>query len=157
KRSRAVSFDHLVGSREQRSWHIDVKRLRRDQVNDEIEFGWLLDWDVGRFRAAQNLVDIIGRTPKQVGVIRSEGHQPSTFDILPSPVYGWQPRADRQDIDWNSVATHKPVDTDINRLAAPLDCIEGGCDVPRAPDLEGVYFKTKRTGCCPNLGQLQYG
>jgi hypothetical protein len=60
-------------------------------------------------------------------------------------MHGRQPRADRQDIDWNSVATQETVDTDIKRLAAALNCIEGGRDVVRAPDLEGVDFETELT------------
>ena len=62
-----------------------------------------------------------------------------------------------QDIDWISVATHETVNADIKRLAAALNSIEGGRDVARAPDLEGVDIETERAGCRLNLGQLQYG
>src|SRR5262245_27715538 len=151
------SFDHLVGKGEQRARNGNVERSGSVEVNDEIEFGWLLDRDVGRFRSTQNLIDVIGGTPKQVRIVCSEGHQPSPFDILPSPVHGRQPRADGQDIDWNSVATHETVNTDIKRLAAALNSIEGGSDVECAPGLQGVVFGTERDGCSLNLRQHQYG
>jgi hypothetical protein len=56
----ALLFDHLVGAREQRRWHVEAKRLGGGQIDDEIELGRLLDRYVGRLRAAQNLVDIVG-------------------------------------------------------------------------------------------------
>jgi hypothetical protein len=31
--------------------------------DDEIEFGWLLDWDIGCLRSAQNLIDKVGGAP----------------------------------------------------------------------------------------------
>src|SRR5262249_16256920 len=37
-----------------------------DQVNDEIELGRLLDWQVARLRAAHDFVDIITDAPEQV-------------------------------------------------------------------------------------------
>src|SRR5215471_9685196 len=66
-------------------------------------------------------------------------------------------RADRQDIDWNPVGTHKAVDTDVKCLASALDCVETGRDVLRAPNLEGDDFETERAGCGLNLAQLQHG
>src|SRR6516225_12004080 len=56
----AHSLDHLIGAGEQRWRNAEAKRLRRDQLHNQIEFGRLLDRKVGRFRPAQNLVDIIG-------------------------------------------------------------------------------------------------
>src|SRR5262249_19217111 len=47
-----TSFDHLVGAGKQRGRHGDAERPCRDQVNGEIEFGRLLNRQVGRLRAA---------------------------------------------------------------------------------------------------------
>ena len=46
-------LDHLVSAGEQSRRHGKAKRLRGDQVNDQIEFCRLLDWEVGCFRPAQ--------------------------------------------------------------------------------------------------------
>jgi hypothetical protein len=51
-----ASFDHLVGAQQERLWDFEVEGLCGGQIDDEIEFGWLLDWDVARLRPAQNLV-----------------------------------------------------------------------------------------------------
>src|ERR1700730_3716230 len=41
------SFDHLVSAREQHRWHVDAEQPRRLQVDDELEFGRLLDRKIG--------------------------------------------------------------------------------------------------------------
>ena len=51
---RLLSFDHLVGAGEQHRRDFEAKRLRHDQVNDEVE-GRLLDPKIGRLRPPQNL------------------------------------------------------------------------------------------------------
>ena len=50
--SRKSLLDHLVGACEQRRRHGDSERFGCDQVDGEIKFGWLLDRQVGRLRAA---------------------------------------------------------------------------------------------------------
>src|SRR5215831_6389025 len=56
----AHSFDHLVGAEQEGFRHPETERLRCGQVHDEVELGRLLDRNVRRLRAAQNLVDHIG-------------------------------------------------------------------------------------------------
>src|SRR5262245_35770281 len=59
-----TSFDHLVGEREQLFWNSDAERSRYRQVDDQIEFGWLLDREIGRLRPAHDFVHIVGRPSK---------------------------------------------------------------------------------------------
>jgi hypothetical protein len=66
----ASSFNHLVGDAEERRGEFNPERLSSDEVHDQIEFGWLLDWNITRLRAAQNLVDIVAGAPKKVRVVR---------------------------------------------------------------------------------------
>jgi hypothetical protein len=61
-----VLFDHLVGAGEQSRRDGEAERLSGEQIDDEIEFGRLLDWDVGRLGPTQNLDDITSRAPVQV-------------------------------------------------------------------------------------------
>src|SRR5262249_53199441 len=74
-----------------------------EQIGDEIGFGWLLDWDVGRLGPTQNLVDITSRAPEQVREVWSVGHQTARFDVLPKAVYRRQSGGQRQRVDANPV------------------------------------------------------
>ena len=57
-------FDHIVGEGEQRWRHGEAERLRGKEVDSEIELGRLFDREVGRFRSAQNFVDLFAGASK---------------------------------------------------------------------------------------------
>ena len=63
--------------------HGEAERLGRGHVDDKIELGRLLDRKVGRLCPAQNLVDIVARSPVQVRLVWPIGHQTSRFDEFP--------------------------------------------------------------------------
>src|SRR5262245_211787 len=130
-----ASFDQLVGAQEERFGDREAEYFGSRQVDDEIELGRLFDGDVARLRPTQNLVDIVGGAPEQVGEVWSIGHQTSCFDVVPRPVHRRKSRADRQDVDPNPVGVYERVGTDIKRFAAALECLEGGVrDILRMPD-----------------------
>jgi hypothetical protein len=56
-------------------WDREAKRLGYCEIDDEIEFGRRLDWDIAGHRPAQNLVDQLGGTPEQSRKVRSVGHE----------------------------------------------------------------------------------
>jgi hypothetical protein len=60
--SKPTLFDHLVGAREQRRRNFDAQRLRRLQVDDQFEFGRLLNRQISRLGTFENAVDVIRRT-----------------------------------------------------------------------------------------------
>src|SRR6516225_3168988 len=73
----SCSFDHLVGAREQRCWHIETKRLRSLQVDDELEFGRLNDRQVRRLGSLEDATGVNRRLPSLLPDVGSIAHQPA--------------------------------------------------------------------------------
>src|SRR5262249_7329810 len=53
-----------------------------DQVDDEIELGRLLNWNIARLGTAQVFIDVVGSARVQVREIRTIRHQTCRFDVL---------------------------------------------------------------------------
>src|ERR1700745_2461075 len=81
------SFHHLLRTQQERFWYSEAERLSGGAIDDEIELGRLLDWDVARLRPAQNLVDIVGGAPELVREVWSIGDQTCRFDVVPVPMH----------------------------------------------------------------------
>src|SRR4029077_12002633 len=154
QKTRRNLLNHLVGGGEQCRRNREAECLRRVQIYDEIELCRLLDRNVGRLRPAQNLIDVISGAPKKIRVVWSKGNQTSRFYVISRSMNRRQSRADRQYVDSNSVGACERVGTDIKRLAAALELLEGGRDILRMPDFECDDFKTERAGCRSSLAQL---
>src|SRR5262247_2170881 len=60
----ASSLDHLVGPREHRPRDSESERLRRLEVDDEIELGGLLHGQIGRLGALDDLVHVASGAPE---------------------------------------------------------------------------------------------
>jgi len=50
----ALLLDHLVGAGESRGRHGETKRLCSLQVEDQLELGRLLHWQIGGLRAVED-------------------------------------------------------------------------------------------------------
>ena len=59
-------MDHLIRPREHRRWDRQAEGLRGLQIDDELELRRLLDGQIGRFRALEDLVDKVGGPPPQL-------------------------------------------------------------------------------------------
>src|SRR5437763_1986597 len=81
------SFDHFVGAGNQGCGQLEAERVRGLEVDDQLELGRLLDWQICGLRALEDLVHVSGAAPKEVGKIgpvRDEatgrGNVPETVD-----------------------------------------------------------------------------
>src|SRR6516162_6111803 len=81
-----VSFDHLVGDREQLVWNLDAERLSGLEVNHQLELGRLLDRQIGRLRTSKYLVYEAYCAPIQITKRSPIRHQPPSLGKLPQPI-----------------------------------------------------------------------
>src|SRR5271165_4424165 len=88
--------DHLVGKREQLVRDRQAEHLGGREIDGKIKFGRLLNRYVGGLRTAQNFIDKLGRTPKQVREVWSVGHESSGLDESALIQDRRQPRAKRE-------------------------------------------------------------
>src|SRR5262249_37436392 len=89
------SLDYSVGAGEQCRCQSKTEDLGSRQIDDKLEFSWLLDWKIARLYSAQNLIDIFGRIPKQLQIVWSVRHQSSRFDVFPGKGNRHQSRTER--------------------------------------------------------------
>src|SRR5262252_8283451 len=76
------SFNHLVGAQQDPSWQLDSDRSCGLEVDDKLEFRGLLDRQVGRLRALEDLTGIGPDLTPHVLTIGRVAHQPTGFDSL---------------------------------------------------------------------------
>src|SRR3984893_12048785 len=125
-------FDHLVGAGEHCSWDGEAKRLGRLEIDDEIEFGGLFDWDVGRLRPTQNLVDEFGGAAEEVRVVCSIGDQTARLHVLPGRINCRQSRALCQGVDMKPIRDHQRIGNNTQRVCSALEPFEGGRKIIRS-------------------------
>src|SRR6266404_486375 len=66
-------LDHLGGAQQNRGRDGDAERLRGLEVEDQLDFGRLLDRQVGWLLALEDAIDAAGRAPVRVDRIRAVG------------------------------------------------------------------------------------
>src|SRR5438128_7552015 len=129
-------FNHFVGAQQELFWNGQTDRFRRRVVDDKVELDRLLDWDIGRLRTAQNLVDVICGSSEQVWEVGAVGQQTSGYDIFPKRVYGRQFLGDRQGIDANPIRGEERIATNIERIGNAVEPLEAGYDLLGFCDFE---------------------
>src|SRR5690349_3929004 len=81
-------FDDLVGAGEDRWRHGEAKRLRGLEIDDQLELGRLLDWQIGRSGAFENPPDVSTDIVIGVGQARSITDQAAGGDVYAKVIDG---------------------------------------------------------------------
>src|SRR5882724_5141305 len=89
-------LDHLIRPRQQRRRDRQAEGLGGLEVDDQLELRRLLDGQIARLGALENLVHVGRGAPKQISKVRSIGHKAPGIDILPPWKHRWQPGLGRQ-------------------------------------------------------------
>src|SRR5262249_61222931 len=90
------------------------------EVDEQVEFGRVLDRDVTRLCAAKDFVDQLSGAPKQLRDVCSVGDQASRFDVLTCHINRQQSCVHGQGADAISVAIHEGVANDVKCLGPVL-------------------------------------
>src|SRR6516165_8075067 len=79
-------FDHLVGSHLHRQRHREAKRLRGLEIDEVLEFLWLLHRKIGWFFASEDAVEIGSNLPnlrQNVEIVRDQAARPGATNSAP--------------------------------------------------------------------------
>jgi hypothetical protein len=90
------SFDHLIGTQQDRGRQLDADRLGGLQVDRHHEFRSLLNRQVGRLLALQNFRDVRAGTAVHLRKIDAVGHEAADLDVTFVDEHRRQPVLDRQ-------------------------------------------------------------
>src|SRR6516162_623138 len=83
-------LNHLLGTREQVGRNFEAQCLCSLEVDDQFEFGRLLDWQIHWLGALEKLVHEASGASVGVRKRRSVAHQASRLGVLVMAVNGWQ-------------------------------------------------------------------
>src|SRR5262244_657557 len=75
-------LDHLIGSGEERRRDCEPEGFGGLEVDDELEYGRLLDGEICRFRALQDLVHVASGAPGLLEEVRYIGHQTTLTSVV---------------------------------------------------------------------------
>src|SRR5262249_43779043 len=83
-------FDYLVGAHQERLGHVQTNHLGGLEIDDKLEFGWLLNRQIRWFGALQNLVRVASPTPEQVRQAGAVRQQPTSQYDFSCREHPWQ-------------------------------------------------------------------
>src|SRR5712671_1922956 len=100
--------------------HVEAERLRGLQVNDELDFDRLLDGQIARAGALQNLVNVEGRAPETSRTIDPVAHERSIRRPFARPSDDRPPLRCRQPEDALSLGNEDRASNDDEGLRASV-------------------------------------
>ena len=81
---KSVLFDYLVRDGKHARRNCKTERFCGFEVDDQLEFGGLEDWQVGGLRALEDLTGLDADLTPHLVIIRPIAHQPASFGLFAS-------------------------------------------------------------------------
>src|SRR5215469_8296656 len=81
---KSVLFDYLVRDGKHARRNCKTERFCGFEVDDQLEFGGLEDWQVGGLRALEDLTGVDADLTPHLVIIRPIAHQPASFGLFAS-------------------------------------------------------------------------
>src|SRR6516164_7894511 len=126
----AHSLDHLIGAGEDRWRDRQTQRVRRFQVDDQLEFGRLLDRQVGGLLALENAAGVFAGYSGHRGESRTVADQTAGSGKLADKVDRGDTMSRRHRWQLSTPAVEERVVTDEQRIHTPsLDRRESSLDI----------------------------
>src|SRR5262249_20279240 len=142
----ALSFDHLVGARQQRRWHVQAERLGGLEIDHEFVLRRRLNRKVGRLLALEDAVDVTGCLPELVDRIRSVGDQTTGGDVMAGPEDCGESMPGRKRDDQLAMSEHRGTRRDDYAAIPRLhESIDGMLDLLGLARVDRRYIHAK--GC----------
>src|SRR6516164_7618744 len=142
------SLDHLVGAGEERVGNVEAKRFRGLQIDVQLDFSDLLDWQVGGLLALEDAAGVNTNRTERIHNVASVAHEAASRDELAKLIDCGHGVAGRQRGDlFKSAAkerigaNHKPARSQLDRVC------EGDVEVKFSTGIQDMKFKSQGTGC----------
>src|SRR3989442_8932764 len=84
------SLNNLIGTHEHGLWNRHAERLRGLEIDDELEPRRLLDGEIARLGALEDLDDITGGLSIDFRLVRGIADEPACFDLPPEGIHARQ-------------------------------------------------------------------
>jgi hypothetical protein len=149
-------LDHLVRPEQQRRRDGQPEGLRRLQVDDELELGGLLDREVARLGALQDLIDLGGGPPEVLPSVGPVRHEATGLRVLLHRIHRRQAALCRQLHDPCSVG-EEHISPEGDECASPVfgHCREGTGEIAGSPRFQHLKLHLQRSGRDLCLSQIE--